>query len=1089
MRSSSILLETQKLAPSPGGGFIPSSRQGSVTAFATSSLPDAFGDAELGYLRDIRCNLRDQYLSILLCPSKRALVHSTSHNNYVMFFTVIYLLSNKLVPWHIIFDFQDNDHSHLFQALDLVFAAVPIEYLEDLIRERLASIRAAFEALLIITGRFKQQSAFQLLLRIGFRYDWIAISVWSSQLLYYAVSMDLDDALQMLLEKHCRPDVGKIFYDWSKSCHSTAINEALRRGNLRAMHLLLDCGDVGALLSTDRDPYPEKLSNFDCFLFGFHNDEENLQCGLNAFIRAGADVNKPVVPPLTFTVPFVCLGLGIWNVDFQRRTGQVPACEGDTRLSVLDYLFYFHRPVFGAISSKSSRTQPGLPSRASILLSLEEGTQNLQQYLDSLAQRIGQQRLFEFLRLMIAEQFLGCDLNNRKTYTDLKTVHALVSCGVSIAEVSHRFPNILDDFIKSIRRFSSDFKKDMDAVQYLLENGVHIGGSALSWLAQLPERHLFDLALNHVGSPTELHVALAEVASCNDFQTVQRLLDAGADLGVDTIGSAPEIDCPRFMMGIIARFIQSSIQKSVELPEMLEFLIKKGAPLRLSERMPQLHHLLQFILVQVRFRGEVPRIQETVEYVMRADHKDTLFWPSSLLEFCRSTVIFEQLFRRGVQLQPGSPLVQCINIGGGIGLIREMLTAGASPNAYSRHSRFHLHQTPLQAAAYNLRVDIVELLLQEGADVNAPPKGGFWPGTALQAVCRRPLEEFSGTSAHGEKLKTIQLLLAWGADVNAAPMRTNGQTALQATAAQGDLAAAKLLLLHNPMADVNAPPCQGHFTVDGRIPLELGTPLDLAAENGRLDMVKLLLSCNALSHRRGEDGYDGAIFLAEQKGHLAVADLIREHAKDDQRWQLSNPYLSERPRHWSEYGYKRDLDEDSECSYDSLSTDIHDVYLGTDPGIPHHTDESSTNSTGTDSVVSYDTDEEEPSGAAQETQLVVHPEANQEVLSEAVYDYDVGNSTQPLTHDALSTAATLENNTRTDQWGLALEYGETDVSALYPLYASHPWDQMDLDTSMDLDMSLGGGVGQAIGAQHAGRFDYELGAPNRLVYEVDGEWE
>lgn len=1003
-----------------------------------------------------------------------------------MFFTVIYLLSNNLVPWVKVGYFQGNDYSHLFQALDSVFAAVPIEYLENLIRERLASIRAAFETLLIITGRFKQQSAFNLLLKIGFRYDWIAISVWSHQLLYYAVSMDLDDALRMLLGKHCRPDLGKIFYD-SSNRYSTAINEALRRGNLKAMHMLLDCGDVGALLSNERDPR-EKLSNFDCFLFDFDNDGENLQYGLNEFIRAGADVNKPVVPQMIRTYPPRCSSLGIWNVDFQRHEGQAPACEGETRLSVLDYLFYFHRPVFGAISSKSSQTQPGLPSRACILLSLEDGIQNLQQYLDSLALRIGQQRLFEFLRLMIAEQFLGCDLNNGKIDTDLKTVDALVSCGVSIAEVSHRFPKLLDDFIESIRRFSRNFKNDVDAVQYLLENGAHIGGSALSWLAQLPERHLFDLALNHVGSSTELHVALAEVASSNDFQAVERLLDAGADLGVDTIGSSGNYDGRRLMMGIIARFIQSSIQKLMELPEMLEFLIKKGAALRLSERKPQLHHLLQFILVQACLSYEQPKMQETVEYVMRAGHKDTSFWPSSLLEVCRSTSTFEQLFRGGVQLQPGSPLVQCIEIGGGIGLVREMLTAGASPNAYSRRCTIG-RATPLQAAAHYLRVDIVELLLEKGADVNAPPKD--WLGTALQAVCRASTY-FTETSAHGEKLKIIQLLLAWGADVNAAPMRRGGQTALQATAERGDLAAAKLLLLHNPMADVNAPPCQEHFTSAGYIPLELGTPLDLAADNGRLDMVKLLLSCNALSHRRGEDGYDGAIFLAEQRGHLAVADLIREHAKNDQRWQVRNRYLSEPPRHWSEYGYKRDLDEDSECSYESVLTDIYDesnTSLGTDPGIPHQTDENSRNSTGTDPVVSYNTDEEEPSGAAQETRLVGHPEANQEDLPEAVYDYVVESSTQPLTHEALSTAATLDSNTWTDQGGLALEYEGTDVSALYPLYASHPWDQTDFNTSMDLDMSLGGGVGQAIGAQHAGHLDYELDAPDRLVYEVDGSWE
>lgn len=1054
------MLEAQNLAPPSGGGVLQSSRQGPMTAFVTDSLPVTFDYAERGYFSDRHFNLRDHFISALLRPPTTALATSTSHKNYAMFFTVIYLLSNKFVATLGPFPSGKKSHDYLFRELDLVFAAVPVEYLENLIRRRLVSIRAAYETLLILAGFFKQQSAFQLLLKIGFRYDWIAVPVWGHQLLYYAVLMDLNNALHMLLDKGCRPDLGEIICFPENQHFATAICEALRRGNLECMHLLLDRCDVDApVCGNDAG---QRLSNFDCFLVEFDDDDEYLEYGLNKFIRAGADVNKIAVPLWGHRF----LGIWEWPVD---PHGKVPTCEGETRLSVLDYLFYFHRRVFHAISSRLNRTQPGFLSRAYILLSLEAGIQKLQSCLDSLAQQIGQKRLSDFLQFLIAEQFLGCDLAGRKIATDLKRVCALASCGVTIAEVLYRFPGIFDEFIQLIREHSHEY--DMDAVQYLLENGAHVGGFVLSWMAQLPERRLLDLALNHVCSSTELHIALADVASMNDFQAVERLIRAGVDLGADTI----DHDGYPFRMSIIARFIMSCMENSVELPVMLEFLVKKGAALRLRKRRPQLHHLLGFILKQLELYDDAPKMLATVQYITRTGYKDTSFWPSSLLEACESAT-FEHLFRCGVQLKPGSPLAHWIDSGGGIGLVREMLAAGACPNAYSSSRRIfhgrrtHGRRTPLQAAARRLKADIVELLLEEGADVNAAAKG-LYGATALQAVCLNMLDF---TEPNEEKLKIIQLLLARGADVNATPARRDGHTALQATAATGDLAAAKLLLLHNPMANVNAPPCQSRYTwVDEarcrkHVPLEFGTALDVAAEHGRLDMVKMLLSCNALSHRWGENGYDGAIFLAEERGHLAVADLIREHAKNDQRWHLRNPCLSEPPRHWSEYGYKLDPDEDSEWSYETDSAEF------------DNTDAESDRSTGTDTGIPYGADEKEPPGAIQETHSVVYPDVNQ--ASEAVYNHGVQNSTQPLTHDVLPTAVTLDNNTWADQDDQGLEFEGNDVATLYSMYSSH---QMDFGASMDLDMSSGGGIGQDVGVQSTGGLDFELGAPERLVYEVN----
>lgn len=82
--------------------------------------------------------------------------------------------------------------------------------------------------------------------------------------------------------------------------------------------------------------------------------------------------------------------------------------------------------------------------------------------------------------------------------------------------------------------------------------------------------------------------------------------------------------------------------------------------------------------------------------------------------------------------------------------------------------------------------------------------------------------------------------------------------------------------LHNG-ADVNAPQNQHSFDYigDGKE----RSALDYAATIGRLGMVKLFLNANALSHTRGETGYDGAVKFAEDNGHIVVADLLRQHAE------------------------------------------------------------------------------------------------------------------------------------------------------------------------------------------------------------------
>jgi ankyrin repeat protein len=161
-------------------------------------------------------------------------------------------------------------------------------------------------------------------------------------------------------------------------------------------------------------------------------------------------------------------------------------------------------------------------------------------------------------------------------------------------------------------------------------------------------------------------------------------------------------------------------------------------------------------------------------------------------------------------------------------------------------------RTPLQVAVAEGEMEAIQFLLEHGADVNAPA-GAEFGRTTLQAA----------TSAEEPDPDIIDLLLLYGADVNSPPATRGGVTALQGAAIRGDIQIVRMLLAHE--ADVNAAPAleKGRTAVEG------------AAEYGRLDVMRLLLSVGAKADP--VFGFLSAIELAEENGHLALADLLREH--------------------------------------------------------------------------------------------------------------------------------------------------------------------------------------------------------------------
>lgn len=215
-----------------------------------------------------------------------------------------------------------------------------------------------------------------------------------------------------------------------------------------------------------------------------------------------------------------------------------------------------------------------------------------------------------------------------------------------------------------------------------------------------------------------------------------------------------------------------------------------------------------------------------------------------------------------------------------------LLERGADPG-----HRDNDGMTPLLLAAYEGNDEVVELLLEAGADVDetAGPDGSI---TAAAAVT--PL---LAAAAMGH-MKTVSRLLFWGAAVDA--IDCEGRTALCLAAARGSVRVVRALLdrgLDENHRDdlgwtpLHAAACEGHRAVCaaltehgsmarvGEMDIEGRTPLILAAQEGHWSTVKLLLDRRSPIDHRAYDGHS-ALTAALLEGHAEVADLLMRRGAD-----------------------------------------------------------------------------------------------------------------------------------------------------------------------------------------------------------------
>lgn len=200
-------------------------------------------------------------------------------------------------------------------------------------------------------------------------------------------------------------------------------------------------------------------------------------------------------------------------------------------------------------------------------------------------------------------------------------------------------------------------------------------------------------------------------------------------------------------------------------------------------------------------------------------------------------------------------------------LARILLDYGSNPDFVPMESSSLVdHRSPLQIAVKKHDVEMIGVLFQYRADPNGAHIGRDWTDfdSELYYLPRTPLQE---ASMNGSK-EIVEILLEHGADVNSPPVTGNGATALQYAAMYGFLGIAHLLLEHD--ADVNAPAAE----TDGR------TALEGAAEHGRLDMVQLLLNAGANIFGDGQVHYENALRRASGNGHHAIRRMLEKWHSD-----------------------------------------------------------------------------------------------------------------------------------------------------------------------------------------------------------------
>lgn len=296
----------------------------------------------------------------------------------------------------------------------------------------------------------------------------------------------------------------------------------------------------------------------------------------------------------------------------------------------------------------------------------------------------------------------------------------------------------------------------------------------------------------------------------------------------------------------------STIQAFAEV--VLEVAIEVGKTEIVSDLLknPRLKRLIQSsaepLIVAVRF-GKAELVRLLLLEGARADMRGRKTLPLSVaMTFEIARILVEAgADVNAEESQREGPLLIRAALRRDVELARYLISAGARVNVAA-----DLHGTPLMLAARGDQIELLQLLLEQGADANviAGHNGTHKPSALLVA-------------AEAGNLDFVELLVGAGADVNAPACCVRGQTALQAASFRGHIKMMTFLL--NSGANVNA---SGNF--DSQFPKSV---LMTAVERNDLNMARLLLLSGA-DVKMPSFGYHGCTALEAARSRPASFEII-----------------------------------------------------------------------------------------------------------------------------------------------------------------------------------------------------------------------
>ncbi|KAG8162179.1 hypothetical protein KVR01_007944 [Diaporthe batatas] len=833
--------------------------------------------ASSGHTKQLESQLSSFYARLSLeFASEQLALNFDSHHYLSM---AIYLLSNSKIS-NISSSFEVSMSDILRTFLEFVSRRL----LSDLFQSQLLSIKAAWESLLNGAQELKNKEAFEFLINIGMHNEWLEIHHSGHEYLFSAARMDCREILTALLDRGFR--VTSYPFLFPKD-HDSIIVEVLDRSNLECAKLLVQHCDVNHEFEYSN----YKSNHFAMFITDFDDTRlDHIHC-LRFLLEQGGNVDYV----FHTNCPLFLLSYEEFDYAVHEEIQRV------WPISILDYVYYYHRSFFIELKTYSKTTAHF--RRAIALWNLEQGVDALRQYLDSarpFAATVNNstvdqktlERKDQYLEILLAEQFLLITVLPEKMVL-WNRVTALLEMVTNIVWLpkTKNIPAIML-YATACLATSEDgqhSQKGLEIMQWLLARGFRVNSEALLVAYEYGDIAVMQYLASFcddikVGGESVLIAAVRN----DDLKSARLLLDIGVNPNSSTITE------DGWDMNVFEAAGCGSTLAT------MKYLVQVGVKPRVGMFGPRPSLALVHMFHCLKVDDMLNKVQYIVEQHVL---KDEPRWSSlPLLELCLHDrvhgitqgandlpvrrEIFNFLLSKGAGINSGSPLADWIATGGGHDLVQRMLSAGADPNAYSftvrdpdypkNHWYDHraiISRTPLQAAAGIGDYTLVCLLLEHGADLNAPALGGHLQGhTALQAICAwDPVRR----EERLRKDKIVQLLLDKGAHVNAA--NSSGRTALMEAAVLGDISTAFVLLKYG--ATPNAISKEDDW--DGPV-----TALDRAATCGRLDMVKFLLNANALSSTAWSNGgdYEGAIEKAKTNDYFGVSQLIQSHSAERDRW-------------------------------------------------------------------------------------------------------------------------------------------------------------------------------------------------------------